>query len=502
MSKIIYTFLAGIIVENFLSTDKYFLVFILIFIFISFLIKNFYKGQTKSIKDILKEFLFINFLFLSFCFSVFYTKHELELVSYKYFEEVIYKVTGIVEQVKHINETQTLMVRVEDLEKLTGNDTQKPKIEYLNISVSPLDNFTLFEKLNFTGEIVFNNSRIYKDRKPMFQNYEFMKLDNNVLYTVSSPKNIFKIPHEKNFYETGKIKFHVFSETIKSKISLHMNEPYGSIAEGITLGEQDNLLKDIKDIFKNSGLIHILVLSGANVMFVISLIWHLLKNVKNKFLKIFSAVSFSWIFIFMTGFTAPSARAGFMASTNILAEYLGKNILPSYSLLFLLFLITLVSPLSLIYSPSLHLSFLACVGLFIITPKIENYFSQKFSKRFRFLKFMFASFVGIFICVTPYILALTGQASLFGTFLTFLVEPFAMLTTIFSFLIILFSFINFYAAEFFGLLTTIMTKIILSVAEFGANNLPIISFEVSKIELIIYYLVLFFVINFGAKLKK
>ncbi len=496
MQKIIYTFLSGIIVENFLNVDKYFLIFIFTFILIVFLANNFYKRHTKNIKDIFKDFILLIFLFLSFIFSVFYTKSELEKVSYKYIEQEIYEITGSVEQVKHINETQILTIRVENLQKLTGTNTEREELKYVNILVSPLDKFSLFEKISFTGEINFNNPNIYLDKKPMFMSYEFMKLDGNTFYTVSAPKNIYKIPYQKNFYETAVSKFHEIGNNLENKIGEHMLEPYASIAEGITFGNQENLLKDIKDIFKNSGLLHILVLSGANVMFVISIIWYLLRNLKNKFFKTFSAIIFSWIFIFMTGFTAPSARAGFMSSANILAEYFGKNIRPSYSLLLSLFLLTLVNPLSLIYSPSLHLSFLACVGLFIIAPKIQNY---------KFSNFLLASFIGIFVCVTPYILALTGQASLFGTLLTFFVEPFVMLTTILSFLIILFSFfsfsVNFYIAEFFAFLNTICTKIILLFAQFGADNLPIINFEISKTQIIIYYLILFFIIHFTTKPK-
>ncbi len=493
MDKIIYVYLLGILTEIFSITDKYFLIFIFVFITILFLTFKIYKGQIKNTL----------LLFFIFIFAVFYTKYELGSVSYKNLNNGTYEITGKVEQVKHTNETRILTVRVENLYNLNENLAVENIPEYINVAVSPLNEIQIFEKVKVVGEINFNNPRVYIDKKPMFLNYEFMKLTENVFYSVSFPKNISQIPYEKKFYETIIFKFHEASEDLRNQIPKHMSEPYASIAEGISLGNQENLLKDIKDIFKNSGLMHILVLSGANVMFVISLVWYSLQKVKNKFLKIFSAVTFSWIFIFITGTTAPSVRAGVMSTTNILAEFFSKNISNSYSLLLSLFILTLISPLSLVYSPSLHLSFLACVALFIVAPKIENFLLEKFSHNYKYLKFIFANFVAIFVCITPYILALTEQASLFGTLLTFLIDPFIMFTTILSLLIILSSYVNFYLADFFGLLNIFSTKVILSVAKFGAENLPITNFEISKAELLIYYTILFFILNSNKfKIKK
>jgi len=59
-----------------------------------------------------------------------------------------------------------------------------------------------------------------------------------------------------------------------------------------------------------------------------------------------------------------------------------------------------------------------------------------------------------------------------------------MLSTILSFLIIFLSFFNFYLADFFGVLNTIVTKIILLLAEFGAYNLPQVAFYIYKEDMV------------------
>jgi competence protein ComEC len=313
-----------------------------------------------------------------------------------------------------------------------------------------------------------------------------VNLNINTFYNVSYPKNFRQLVTHKTFYETAEQKFYSLAQNLKMRISTNMQEPYASVAEGITVGEQRNLEKDLKDIFKTSGLIHILVLSGANVALIISFFYYFVRKINSRYkrLKVILTLCFGWIFIFMTGITAPSTRAGIMASTNILSEYFSKNISTIYSLLVALFVLSLLSPLTLIFSASLHLSFLACFGLFVLAPILQKYFGNKF------LGFFLSVFFGIFLTTTPYILALTGKSSVFGTLLTFLVEPFVVAITILSFTIILASFVHPLLSEFFGVLNTLCVKFVLLVADFGAQHLPLIYFSISKTELIIYYLVL------------
>ncbi len=493
MYKIIIAYILGIIVEINFATDKYFLVATFLFFILSYIFFLFYKGHIKDTRNFIKDIAILTSIFLVFLLSTLYTKHELGSVSYKHLTNDLYETSGVISTVKQQNKTRELVIKVSEIKNLQDNSLLTNPPEYISVQVSPLNDFEIFDTVRITGEINFKNWQNYYENKPMFFSYEFMKLSDNSFYNVSYPKHIEKNFHQKNIYETVIYWFHTTSDSLKNKIGEHMSEPYAAIAEGISVGEQDNLQKDIKDIFKNSGLIHILVLSGTNIVFIISIVWYFLKRLKNRFLKISGAIIFSWVFIFMTGFTAPSVRAGVMSTANIFAEYFSKNIAPIYSLLFSLFILTLVSPLNLIYSASLHLSFLACFGLFIISPKIEIILKKVFEIRHNFLTFLFATFVGIFVTITPYLLALVGTTSVFGTLLTFLAEPFIMLTTILSFLIILFSFMSSYLADFFGLLNTLSTKIILHLAEFGVNNLPQISFHISETQLIIYYLILLLV---------
>lgn len=492
MNKIILTYILAVVLAVNFQIDIYFLAMSFILLALVHVLYKNYKRQYDFIKDILFSMSFIVSLlaiWVVFVFGTMYADSELAHVSYKDFGRDTYSIEGSVVDMKQQNQTLTAMLRVEKVVNLRTNKEVSGTPKYIEVAVSQTNQVSLFNKIETVGQIDFKNFNVYNEIKPFMFSYEYENLLHNTPYYVSQPKNILRKETQLTLREKLLVMFRKLNETFKNNLSTHMNEPFAGIAMGITLGDQENLIKDIKDIFKTSGLIHILVLSGANISFIISIIWFLFRKVKSKF-KVFPALLISWIFIFVTGLTPPSVRAGVMSSTNILGEYFGKFVSPLYPLTLSLFILGLVNPLALVYSPSLHLSFLACFGIFILGPKIEELLLNKFEKISKFLTFLIATFFGIFVTTTPYILSMTGTSSLFGTLLTFLVEPFILITTILSFLIILTSFLNSYLADFLGLLNSVSAKLILSIAEFGANNLPTISFQLSKPLLIFYYLIL------------
>lgn len=494
--RIILLYFLGIVIEVNFHTDTYFLFFILSVIMVLLTVEMFYKRHIKDIKTAMSFMILLAIFSLTFVGAILYTKYEMNKVSFTDSYNSVYEIEGKIVQVKHKNQGQEITIRVEKIVDLANDRTYSKHPGLIMVTVSSLHEYQLFELVNLIGEIKYKNFKSYYEDEPLFFMYELEQLFYTTPYSVPYVKKIQIKSTEKNMYETVLANFYNTSEQIKNRINDYMQEPFAGIAQGISLGQQENISKDIKDIFRTSGLIHILVLSGANVAFIISLIWYILSKSKNKY-RVWIANIFAWVFIFGTGLTPPSVRAGVMASTNIFAEYFGKNISPLHSLLVSLFFLTLLNPLILIFSPSLHLSFLACFGLFVVSPKLKNYCGKN-----KYFKNLVAIFLGIFITITPYILALSGTSNLFGTILTFIVEPFVLLTTIFSFIIIVTSFVSFDflpLAQIFGILNTLVVKLILLIATFGAENLPTISIVIPKYLLLIYYTLL--IIFFAKKWK-
>jgi ComEC/Rec2-related protein len=476
MYKLILVYLLGIVVAVGLNPDRYFFITIFLVSFITHMSFMISKGQ-MSFRNVLYKTLNLAVLFLVFFLSVVYTKHKLLDVSYKTFSSHLLQIQTEIAEVKQHGINKIAVLEVKKVEDVENNLSIKSYPKYVEISVSPFTQLEKFDELNLMGTFEFQNFNVYNEMDPLFYSYQFENLFYNTPYSVSQIKKFELKSREKKFWETFLIHFDKWSDFVKNKIDEHMVEPYAQVAKGISVGDQENLQKDIKDIFRTSGLIHILVLSGANVSFIISILWFLVRRLNNR-TKVLMALSFSWIFIFFTGLTSPSVRAGVMSSTNILGEYFGKNLSTFRSLLLALFVLTILNPLALIFSPSLHLSFLACFGLFVIAPRIGG-------------KVLVSSFIGLSLTTIPYILGLTGSSSLFGTLLTFLIEPVAWAVMILTFLIILVSLPNLFptnlVADFFGIINSFLVKIILMVANFGGTYLPQLSIHIGPNTLIIYF---------------
>jgi ComEC/Rec2-related protein len=138
---------------------------------------------------------------------------------------------------------------------------------------------------------------------------------------------------------------------------------------GMSIGNIDLLSKKIKDDFTNSGIIHILVVSGSNIAFVILIIQSIL-----QYLPMWRMVRFLFVFAFillyatLVGWEIPVLRAVVMWTLSYLAiEYCNR--LSSVAILFLVAIVfVVISPLSLVYDASFWLSFGATLWIILLHP--------------------------------------------------------------------------------------------------------------------------------------
>ncbi len=487
--QIIFTYLVTVILVVNLNVDIAFIFFSLTLFLIVKYFAQIYKRHFKNIKDMSINMSFIPTIIvfaLSIC-TVFYVESNITPVSHSLSTSELRRIAGKAQSTHSIGETTFVTLMVSSIHDVGTDKAVVNNLDYVDIKVSPYSRIQVGDSLEIIGEVKLRKYKTFTKYNPFIFTYEQEKVGSYSRYEVSYPKQITtKVTQAEDESKIEKylLQLRLFSETLKTRLTQHMREPYAQVASGISLGQQDTLSKEIKDIFRTSGLIHILVLSGANISFIISIIWFLLRN-QHRIIKTSMSIFLSWLFIFTTGLTAPSIRAGTMASTTILAEFFSRKIETQQSLLLSLFILTMASPLLLINSASLHLSFLACVGVFIVSHIIENIFTEK-----SIFTFIFCITISIWLTTTPYILAMTDSSSIFGTLLTLLVEPLVALVTIISFLIIISSFVSLFVANILGIVNTILVKIILSVASFGAEAFPVLSFHISKTNLITFYMLL------------
>ncbi len=152
-------------------------------------------------------------------------------------------------------------------------------------------------------------------------------------------------------------------------------EPSASLAGGIIVGAKQSLGDWWLNAFRNTGVVHIVVLSGFNLTIVSYAILALTGRFSRK-VGLWLSILFILAFACMVGLGATVVRASCMAVLGLFALHI-KRPQTLTRLLFLAgFFMVLWNPFVLLFDIGFQLSFLATLGLIHIAPIFEILFSR------------------------------------------------------------------------------------------------------------------------------
>ncbi|XTP69054.1 competence protein ComEC [Parelusimicrobium proximum] len=180
-------------------------------------------------------------------------------------------------------------------------------------------------------------------------------LANKHVYTEIKAQDYRKLKDAPLFYSlTTKLRnsiLNLFKESFDSESA--------AVISGIVLGDRQQISKDLDTAFRDSGAMHLLVASGANVAFIMAFTLILLSlfglNRNARFaISLFTA----FIYIIIAGADAPLVRAYFMAAAAVAGLMLQRHSGSFQGLLIAALAILILEPHSL-YEASFQMSFLA-----------------------------------------------------------------------------------------------------------------------------------------------
>ncbi|MDO8593757.1 MAG: ComEC/Rec2 family competence protein [bacterium] len=213
-------------------------------------------------------------------------------------------------------------------------------------------------------------------------------------------------------------------------IAATLPEPHASLAGGITIGGKSGLGNELKEAFTRSSLVHIIVLSGYNVMVVAEWVMTLLTLTPLKRRWAITAGALALIiFVGIAGATATAIRAAVMALIALYARATGRSYAAGRALLFVILLMLIWNPLYLAFDPGFGLSVVATAGLIWLAPIIEVYLS--FIKN-KFWNNVVATTLAAQVAVLPLLLYNTGNLSIVAIPTNLLVVPLVPLAMGFS----------------------------------------------------------------------
>lgn len=264
--------------------------------------------------------------------------------------------------------------------------------------------------------------------------------------TFLAKDGVFAIMHEAHIRVEGHregIAAHIFGFFTDLKnaglqaLSAALPEPAASLAGGLILGGKQGLGEKLLQDFVRSGLVHIVVLSGYNVMIVAEFVLRALGKLSKRKAAIAAAFTIAG-FVLVAGAGAASVRAGIMACIALYARASGHTYNALRALLFAGLLMILWNPLSLAYDPGFQLSFLATLGLIFGAPIAQEKLSFI---RSDFLREIVASTIAAQIAVLPLLLYQNGLFSVVALPANLLVLPMVPLAMLASAIAMLVGFV-------------------------------------------------------------
>lgn len=366
---------------------------------------------------------------------------------------------GVISGEPDVRENSTrIVLRIDQGEKVLLITKRYPEFEYG-------DRIRASGKLSAPKNFIGENGRefdyiSYLEKDGIFSEMNFPKIE--VLSHGEGDKivnSLFEIKH-----------------AFLARVSQVLPEPHASLLGGLLVGAKHSLGKDLEDDFRTAGVIHIIVLSGYNITLVAYFFMSVFSFLSARLRMVFGMTSI-FLFALMTGAGAATVRASVMAGLIIFAKATGRTADMIHLLFVAGFFMALWNPHIILHNPSFQLSFLATLGLLLLSERISSRLSfvpEKF-----LLREIASATLSTQIFVLPLLLYQTGQLSLVALPANLFILSAIPGAMLFGFLAGTAGFISVWLAAVFGAVTFVFLAYILGAVNFF-SHLPFAAITVPE----------------------
>ncbi|MDD3793250.1 MAG: ComEC/Rec2 family competence protein [Candidatus Gracilibacteria bacterium] len=408
-----------------------------------------------------------------------------------------YKINYNLNTIKIDNIKHNFVIEIINIAK--ENEDNKTFIgKLIKLDDKNIDNKILIEVL-IQGNYEINNGDLlkYKSNIVKIENFNGFNYKNYMLSKDIYFKNIVY-----NYEIIGKNKRNFLLKKIESlkkeminRIKILYTENEALFLSGILLGARENIPKNLSDNFNNSGLTHIIAVSGFNITIIIIFMGLMVKYLPNYLKVIIMTISII-LFTLLVGYSAPVIRAAIMGIIGYLVINSGRKGDILSILIITLIIMVSFSPLSINYDVSLHLSFLAVLGIIYSQKFFENIFDF-IPNLFEIRNAISLTFAAMIFTI-PIMVFNFGQLSIISPISNILVMWTIPLAMLFGFLSIIFYQINYIFSIIIGYFAWILLKWdIFVVNTFGQYKYSTLNFDFGEYKYvfeILYFIVLTFLI--------
>ena len=443
----IISFIVGVALESILNFGYSFAILCaLLSLFV--LLTPRVRSQTKSV-------LFVSLILLGGALGVFRVDVSLANTSAHALNSIVgevAKVDGLIVAEPDVREEYTNIV-------LGSEGVHKEKTRIL-VRVQAFPALKYGDLVSAVGKVTIPKNFPTEDNMRAFDYRSYLAKD-GIFYQMYFPE-VTIISHGNG--NVIREKLFTFKSWLIKNISQSIPEPEASLASGITLGAKQSLGEDLIQKFRETGVAHIVVLSGYNIAVVAGIISRLIMFMPFSIRLVMSALGIT-LFAVMVGGGATVVRATAMALVVILARVFGREGDALRVLVLVGGLMVFVNPMILLHDVSFQLSFSATLAIVVFVPVIEKYFSFISSRIFR--EIVVTTFATQ-IFVLPLILYHMGSVSLIGFISNIFILPVVPVAMMLVALVAIFSWMPF-VGSLLAFLAYILLAYTVTLVEFFAR---------------------------------
>lgn len=465
--------------------------FFLLLIFI-YSITYFLKLKQIKIFRFLKLFITRNTIIIFFIFFIisnFYIRY-LEN-DYKRIYNTLEKIKCVGTVISEKEEKDYSYQYKVKIEKI-NNKKVKNKIFYITVKKNKNYNLKYAEKISFDGKYI--KPEVQRNYKGF--DYSMYLKSKGIYGTINVERNIYTI--KKN----NLCIISIFSNKIKNLIIHNTDKVFSEKTKGIFLGiligYDEFITEDIKSNFSNSGLSHLLAVSGMHVSYVILAITLILKIFKIPKLKrkILSCLLL-FFYLNLINFTPSVTRAVVMSIIALLQSVLHRKQDTATTISFSSLIILFFNPYK-ILNIGFILSYAGTIGIIIFIKKSINNKEEKLKKRLvNTLKSILAVTISAYILILPINIYYFNTISLTFVISNIIAGVIIGPITIIGITIIIVSFINIKVSFiivklFYNVLLILLLKTTEVIASLPISNIYVKT--PNFLCLIIYYIIILVII--------
>lgn len=479
---LLLSFIAGILLQEFLVLDRLFVCLILIFSgvsLISIFIKTVFFQKIKY--NLLGFFFFSIGLFVHFQNS---EQPKLPILKEK--ETIVFQLNKKLNSNEKNRKYYVEILEVSDLK-------QKENFPFKTVISIPKDVEALDFMHYYKAEVYIHQP---EETKNDFQfDYKKYLARQDVYFQAYLPTDILKTEKNSILFE-DKIKqkrLDILNQINHSSLSPRIQE----FLKGIILADRTEMDAETVKDFNQTGLVHLLAISGSHMVIIFWIVLSILNQiipVKKRRFSIILSILFIWVFAIFIDFGSSVMRSCLMISCYYIMVLLQRKSDLLHSLALSAFIL-LTFDSNQLFDVGFQLSYVAVLGIWWLTNPIKNLFRKPRFKAEKVFYEISAMTFAAQIATLPLAIYYFHQFSFVSIIANLLIIPLSEVIIVSSLLIVILIALGFSKIPFLYKAFDIFVEYILKLIHWFSNfeslmtrNISLNIFELSILFLVIYFL--------------